>query len=81
MKVRDDGWELLTPDYDYVKEPYWVREHEGGPVVLCYPNAGVMHEMSGFGRMFEPCLCEVQLAGWEEDPHHPMNRGKRDNVA
>lgn len=74
MKVRDDAWELLTPNYDYIKEPYWVREYEGAPVILCYPNGGTMHEMSGMGRFFQPCCCEVQLAGWEEDQYHPMNR-------
>jgi len=76
MKPRDDCWKLLTPDFKYTKEPYWVREYEGAKVVLCYPNGHVMHEMAGFNRMFQTCQCEVQVAGWEEDPHHPMNRGK-----
>lgn len=73
-KPADDKWELFTPDYDYVKEPYWVRSPEQPEPVLCYPNGGVMHAMDGSGLWFYPCECEVQLAGWEEDEHHPMNR-------
>ena len=73
-KPDPSKWELFTPDYDYVKEPYWVRQND--EVVLCYPNGGVLHEMGGRGRWFYPCECEVQLAGWEEDEHHPMNTRK-----
>lgn len=70
---KPDAWELFTPDYDYEKEPYFVRSGEGQPSILCYPNAGIMNAMDGTGRNFYPCKCEVQLAGWEADPYYPSN--------
>jgi hypothetical protein len=74
MKPSNDKWELFTPTYDYIKEPYWVRQE--GEIILCYPYGGLMHEMGGRCRYFHPCYCEVQLAGWEEDIYHPMHRSR-----
>lgn len=79
MSDDDDGqkpldWVLFTPDFDYVKEPYWVRAPDVTKPVLCYPNAGMMHEMGGQHRYFHPCECEVKFADWEHDEHHPMHR-------
>jgi hypothetical protein len=70
-KPDPSKWELFTPHYDYVKEPYWARTPAEPTPVLCYPNAGLMNAMGGSGRIFGPCECEVQFAGWEEDEHHP----------
>lgn len=66
----DDGdkpadWVLFTPDFDYAKEPYDVRTSEGGEVVRCYPNAGMLHAMDGSDRYFYACQCEVRFVGWE----------------
>jgi hypothetical protein len=65
--VVDDAWHLFTPDFAYAKAPYDVRTHEGGELVRCYPNAGVMCSMDGSGRQFEACECEVRYVGWERE--------------
>lgn len=71
LPLNPEGWKLWTPDFDYDKEPYWVRTSEEMEPVLAYPNAGMLHEMNGGGRYFYPCDCEVIFAGWENDPYYP----------
>lgn len=73
LPLNPEGWQLWTPDFDYDKEPYWVRTSEEMEPVLAYPNAGMLHEMNGGGRYFYPCDCEVIFAGWENDPHYPSS--------
>lgn len=73
LPLNPEGWQLFTPDFDYDKEPYWVRTSEAMQPVLAYPNAGTLHAMGGEDRMFYPCECEVIFAGWENDPYYPSS--------
>jgi hypothetical protein len=61
-----EPWQLFTPDFDYEKEPYDVREYEGSEVVRCYPNGGMLHAMDGSDRYFYACQCEVMFVGWDQ---------------
>lgn len=50
--VIPKNWEKFTPDFDYEKKPYIVKQNN--EYMMCWPNAGRMNALDGTGRSIDP---------------------------